>query len=101
MQAAQGVEDFVLCSIKSLKNIKTMKQIIYLTKKEAVKAALKLIADNPKFGISPLLSAIDDKANAEEDDNFILEVGSWSGEVPALVVEDEHGQVVAKLGYWE
>lgn len=77
-----------------------MKQIIYLTKNEAVKAAHKLIADNPKLGISPKLSAIDDKANAEEDDNFILGVESWSGEVPALVVEDEHGQVVAKLGYW-
>ena len=76
-----------------------MKQVIFYSQEEAEKAANEMITANPSYTIVD--GAIDDRSDAEESDSFRELVGSWSGEVAALKVEDERGQIVAKFGYWE
>ena len=75
-----------------------MKKIYYF-KSEALKAAEEMKAENVNYTIRK--GAIDDSCDVDESDSFVERVkGSWAGEVPAFVVEDDNYNVIAKFGWW-
>lgn len=84
-----------------------MKQKIYYSLYDAECAAMAFVQDHPGSSIrmtsfgSYDYDFIDDKADAEEDARFTENVGLWSGEATAIVVEDEAGQILGKFGWWD
>jgi len=83
-----------------------MKQKIFYTLYDAECAAMAFQMDHPGSSIrmtswgSYDYGFIDDKANADEDSRFTENVGPWSGEATAIIVEDASGQILGKFGWW-
>lgn len=84
-----------------------MKQKIYYTLYDAECAAMDFVKNNPGSQINRNYSGsyrygvIDDNSNADEDSRFVQNVGTWSGEMPAIEVIGANGEVIGKFGYWD
>ena len=84
-----------------------MKQKIYYSLYDAECVAMAFEMDHPGSSIrrqpsgSYNYGSIDEYSGADEDSRFVENVETWSGEIPAIVVEDFTGEIIGKFGWWD
>lgn len=80
---------------------------LYYTLYDAECAAMAYTEDHPGTEIARTswgsydYKTIDDKSNPDEDSRFTEQVGTWSGETPAIAVKDQKGETIALFGWWD
>lgn len=72
---------------------------MFLTSGEVDSKVNELLAEHPTY--RKVKTAIDSRCKIENSDAFSRIVGNWTGETPAIAIEDEDGQIVDTFAFWE
>ncbi len=72
---------------------------IYYSQDEAKQAVKDIMSENANYTVKN--GSLELNYDMEESESFSELVKDWAGETSAYIVEDENGQNVATIGYWD